>query len=177
TLRGLKSRSAAVGSVVSSLHCMNDPQPEGHMAGFIGRRKFLATLVGGAAAALPAVSRIARAQTYPSRPITIVAPFPAGGATDIVSRTLAEGMKAPLGQTILVENVTGASGTIGSGRVVRAEPDGYTLVIGQWSSHVGAGALYRLPYHVLHDFEPISVLTTSPLWILGKNDLPAKDLK
>src|SRR5262245_18387604 len=87
----------------------------------------------------------AQAQTYPSRPITIVAPFPAGGATDIVSRTLAEGMKAPLGQTILVENVTGASGTIGSGRVVRAEPDGYTLVIGQWSSHVGAGALYRLP--------------------------------
>src|SRR5262245_51971250 len=78
---------------------------------------------------------------------------------------------------LLVENVTGASGTIGSGRVVRAEPDGYTLVIGQWSSHVGAGALYRLPYHVLHDFEPISVLTTSPLWILGKNDLPAKDLK
>jgi tripartite-type tricarboxylate transporter receptor subunit TctC len=139
------------------------------------RRQFLHLAAG--AAALPAVSRIARAQTYPSRPITIVAPFPAGGATDIVSRTLAEGMKAPLGQTILVENVTGASGTIGSGRVVRAEPDGYTLVIGQWSSHVGAGVLYRLPYHVLHDFEPISVLTTSPLWILGKNDLPAKDLK
>jgi tripartite-type tricarboxylate transporter receptor subunit TctC len=139
------------------------------------RRNFLQ--LAASAAALPAVSRIARAQTYPSRPITIVAPFPAGGATDIVSRTLAEGMKAPLGQTILVENVTGASGTIGSGRVVRAEPDGYTLVIGQWSSHVGAGVLYRLPYHVLHDFEPISVLTTSPLWILGKNDLPAKDLK
>jgi tripartite-type tricarboxylate transporter receptor subunit TctC len=119
----------------------------------------------------------AQAQTYPSRPITIVAPFPAGGATDIVSRTLAEGMKAPLGQTILVENVTGASGTIGSGRVARAEPDGYTLVIGQWSSHVGAGAIYPLPYHVLNDFEPISVLTTSPLWIVGKNDLPAKDLK
>src|SRR5262245_29396241 len=124
------------------------------------RRNFLHLAAG--AAALPTVLRIARAQTYPSRPITIVAPFPAGGATDIVSRTLAEGMKAP------VENVTGASGTIGSGRVVRAEPDGYTLVIGQWSSHVGAGALYRLPYHVLHDFEPISVLTTSPLWILGK---------
>src|SRR5262249_5007620 len=139
------------------------------------RRQFLHPAAG--ADALPAVSRIASAQAYPSRPITIVAPFPAGGATDIVSRTLAEGMKAPLGQTILVENVTGASGTIGSGRVVRAEPDGYTLVIGQWSSHVGAGALYRLPYHVLHDFEPISVLTTSPLWILGKNDLPAKDLK
>src|SRR5215471_239926 len=124
------------------------------------RRKFLHLAAG--ATALPAVSRVAWAQAYPTRPITIVAPFPAGGATDIVSRTLAEGMKAPLGQTILVENVTGASGTIGSGRVVRAEPDGYTLVIGQWSSHVGAGALYRLPYHVLHDFEPISVLTTSP---------------
>src|SRR5262245_2042711 len=100
------------------------------------RRAFLHLAAG--AAALPAFSRIAWAQTYPSRPITIVAPFPAGGATDIVSRTLAEGMKAPLGQTILVENVTGASGTIGSGRVVCAEPDGYTLVIGQWSSHVGA---------------------------------------
>ena len=86
-------------------------------------RRHVLHLAAGAAA-LPAVSRIARAQTYPSRPITIVAPFPAGGATDMVSRTLAEGMKAPLGQTILVENITGASGTIGSGRVVRAEPDG-----------------------------------------------------
>ncbi len=120
---------------------------------------------------------LAAAQEFPSRPITVVSPFPAGGATDIVSRIMAESMKATLGQTVLVENVSGASGTIGSGRVARADPDGYTLVIGQWSSHVGAGALYPLPYHVLNDFEPISLLTTSPLWILGKNALPAKDLK
>src|SRR5262249_4851848 len=139
------------------------------------RRNFLHLAAG--AAALPSVSRVARAQTYPSRPITIVAPFPAGGATDIVSRTLAEGMKAPLGQTILVENVTGASGTIGSGRVVRAEPDGYTLVIGQWSSHVGAGSFYRFPYPVVNHFEAISVVNTWPQWILGKYDLPAKELK
>ena len=91
------------------------------------RRNFLHLAAG--AAALPAVSRFAWAQTYPSRPITIVAPFPAGGATDIVSRTLAEGMKAPLGQTILVENVTGASGTIGSGRVVLMEsPWAYSVM-------------------------------------------------
>ena len=130
-----------------------------------------------ALAVIAATIASAQAQPYPTRPITIVAPFPAGGATDIVSRTLAEGMKAPLGQNILVENITGASGTIGSGRVVRAEPDGHTLVIGQWSSHVGAGALYPLTYHVLNDFEPISLLTTSPLWILGKNELPAKNLQ
>jgi tripartite-type tricarboxylate transporter receptor subunit TctC len=118
----------------------------------------------------------AMAQDFPSRPVTLVAPFPAGGATDIVSRILAEGMKPVLGQTVLVENITGASGTIGSGRVARANPDGYTLVVGQWSSHVGAGAIYPLQFHVLNDFEPVSMLTASPLWILGKNTLPAKNL-
>src|SRR5262245_50582903 len=86
----------------------------------------------------------ATAQDFPTRPITIIAPFPAGGATDIVARNLSEHMKTTLGQTVLVENVSGASGTIGSARVARAEPDGYTLLIGQWSSHVGAGALYPL---------------------------------
>jgi tripartite-type tricarboxylate transporter receptor subunit TctC len=119
----------------------------------------------------------ATAQDYPTRPVTIVAPFPAGGATDIVSRILAEAMKTTLGQTVVVENVTGASGTIGMGRVARAEPDGHTLVIGQWTTHVGAGALYPLQFHVLNDFEPVALLTSSPLWIIGKNDLPAKNLK
>ena len=128
----------------------------------------LSTIVGCA---------LATAQDFPSRPITIVAPFPAGGATDIVSRIMAEHMKTSLGQTVLVENVTGAAGTIGSGRVARADPDGYTLVVGQWTTHVGAGAIYPLQFHVLDDFAPVSLLTSSPLWIMGKNDLPAKDLK
>ena len=117
------------------------------------------------------------AQDFPIRPVTIIAPFPAGGATDIVARNLAEHMKTTLGQTVLIENISGASGTIGSARVARAEPDGYTLVIGQWSSHVGGGALYPLQFHVLNDFAPVAMLTTSPLWILGKNELPAKDLR
>ena len=117
------------------------------------------------------------AQNYPARPITMIAPFPAGGSTDIVARIVADGLKAPLGQTVVVENISGASGTIGSGRVARAEPDGYTLLLGQWSSNVGAGALYTLPYHVLNDFEPIAMVTTSALWIMGRNGLPPKDLK
>jgi tripartite-type tricarboxylate transporter receptor subunit TctC len=119
----------------------------------------------------------ANAQNYPARPITMIAPFPAGGSTDIVARIVADGLKAPLGQTVVVENISGASGTIGSGRVARAEPDGYTLLLGQWSSNVGAGALYTLPYHVLNDFEPIAMVTTSALWIMGRNGLPPKDLK
>ena len=119
----------------------------------------------------------AAAQNYPTRPITMIAPFPAGGSTDIVARIVADGLKAPLGQTVVVENISGASGTIGSGRVARAEPDGYTLLLGQWRSNVGAGALYTLPYHVLNDFEPIAMVTTSALWIMGRNGLPHKDLK
>ena len=119
----------------------------------------------------------ASAQNYPSRPITMIAPFPAGGSTDIVARIVADGIKGPLGQTVVVENISGASGTIGSGRVARAEPDGYTLLLGQWTSNVGAGALYTLPYHVMNDFEPVAMVTTSALWIMGRNSLPPKDLK
>jgi tripartite-type tricarboxylate transporter receptor subunit TctC len=129
----------------------------------------LATAAGCAAGAL--------AQTYPTHPVTLVVPFPPGGPTDTTARVMADHMKTTLGQTVVVENVTGAGGTIGMTRVARAEPDGYTLVIGQWTTHVGAGAIYPLQFHVLHDFEPVSLLTSSPLWIVGKNDLPAKDLK
>jgi tripartite-type tricarboxylate transporter receptor subunit TctC len=90
---------------------------------------------------------------------------------------MADHMKTTLGQTVVVENVTGAGGTIGMARVARAAPDGYTLIVGQWTTHVGGGAIYPLQFHVLHDFEPVSLLTSSPLWIVGKNDLPVKDLR
>jgi len=132
-------------------------------------------MVAFAAAMVSAAA--AHAQTYPSRPITLIAPFPPGGPTDTVARVMAESMKTTLGQTFVIENVSGAGGTIGIGRVARAEPDGYTLVVGQWTTHVGSGAIYPLQFDVLKDFEPISLLTSSPLWILGKNDLPAKNLK
>src|SRR6266545_3897672 len=95
------------------------------------RRKFL--LLAAGAAALPAMSRIARAQTYPTRPISVVVPFVAGGATDVIARMMAERMRASLGQPVIVENVSGAGGSIGVGRVARAAPDGYTLSIGHWS--------------------------------------------
>jgi tripartite-type tricarboxylate transporter receptor subunit TctC len=124
-----------------------------------------------------ACASVADAQTYPSRPITLVAPFPPGGPTDTVARIMGDRLKTSLGQAIVIENTTGAGGTIGIGRVARAEPDGYTLVIGQWTTHVGGGAIYPLTFDVLNDFAPVSLLTSSPLWIVGKNDLPAKDLK
>src|SRR5262245_53822213 len=126
------------------------------------RRIFLHLAAG--AAALPALSRIAWAQAYPSRPITVIVPFPAGGVgTDAVARVLIDGMKTSLGQPIIVENVPGAGGSLGVARAVRAIPDGYTLSIGNWASHVGAGAAYSVQYDVLRDFEPISRLAESPL--------------
>ena len=111
------------------------------------RRNFLYLAAG--AAALPAVSRIAWAQSYPSRPITIVVPFPAGGPTDALARILAERMRGPLGQSVIIENPTGAGGTIGTGRVARAAPDGYTIILGHWQTHVVNGATYRLQYDVV----------------------------
>src|SRR5215831_1782576 len=106
------------------------------------RRNFLHLAAG--AAALPTNSRIARAQSYPARPVTIIVPFPAGGATTTLARVLAEHMKTTLGQSIVVENVGGASGSIGTTRVARAVPDGYTLSFGNWASHVGSGAMIPL---------------------------------
>ena len=139
------------------------------------RRNFLHLAAG--AAALPAMSRAATAQDYPTRSITIVVPFPAGGPTDALARVLAERMKAALGQSVIVENPTGAAGTIGTGRVARAAPDGYTVILGHWQTHVVNGATYALPFDVVKDFEPISLIADCPVWFVAKAALPPKDLR
>jgi tripartite-type tricarboxylate transporter receptor subunit TctC len=118
----------------------------------------------------------ANAQTYPSRPITMIVPFAAGGPTDRIGRIVAEGMRASLGQPIVIEDITGASGTIGVGRAARSAPDGYTLSVGQWATHVLNGAVFSLPYNVLDDFEPIALLTSNPQLIVAKNGVPARNL-
>jgi tripartite-type tricarboxylate transporter receptor subunit TctC len=141
----------------------------------IPRRQFLSLAAG--AAALPAVSRIAWAQAYPTRPITIVVPFAAGGGTDTLARIIAQRIRGSLSQPIIIENVAGATGTIGVGRVVRAAGDGYTLSIGTLSTHVLSGALYALPYDLLKDLTPVAYLATEPLLIVAKKTMPAKDLK
>ena len=138
------------------------------------RRQFLHLAAG--AAALPLASHVVRAQTFPTRPITMVVPFAAGGPTDVIGRVVAEGMRALLGQPIIIENVTGAGGTIGVGRVVRAAPDGYTISIGQWGSHVTNGAIYALPYDLLNDLAPLALIATGTPLIVSRNTLPAKDL-
>jgi tripartite-type tricarboxylate transporter receptor subunit TctC len=139
------------------------------------RRQFLHLVAG--AAVLPAVSHIAMAQAYPSRPLTMVVPYPAGGPTDAVARILAEGLRAPLGQPVVIENISGAGGSLGLRRVARAAADGYTLSIGQLNSHVFSGVIYGAQYDVLTDFEPVALLTTNPLMFAARTDLPAKDMK
>jgi tripartite-type tricarboxylate transporter receptor subunit TctC len=138
------------------------------------RRKFLGLTVG--AAALPVVSQVATAQTYPTRPITMIVPFPPGGTADVVARLVAEGMRRHLGQSIIIENVGGADGNIGVGRAARAKPDGYTLCVGVLDTHVLNGAFYSLPYDVLRDFTPITPLVANPIVLFGQNAIPAKDL-
>jgi tripartite-type tricarboxylate transporter receptor subunit TctC len=120
---------------------------------------------------------VAQAQTYPSRPITLVVPFAAGGPTDTVARILGERMGRTLGQTIVVENTTGAAGSIAVGRVARAAPDGYTVSIGHWSTHVINGAIYQLNYDLLKDLDPVALLPANPQLIVAKKDVPANDLK
>jgi tripartite-type tricarboxylate transporter receptor subunit TctC len=118
----------------------------------------------------------AHAQTYPSRPITMVVPYSAGGPTDTIARIMADRMRGPVGQTIIVENTTGAAGTLGVGRVARAAPDGYTISIGHWGTHVVNGAIYSLQYDVFNDFAPVAMIATNPQLIVGRKGLPAKDL-
>jgi tripartite-type tricarboxylate transporter receptor subunit TctC len=116
------------------------------------------------------------AQTYPSRPITMVVPLGVGGSTDVIARIMAEGMRASLGQPIIVENTTGAGGTIGVGRVARAAPDGYTIGIGQWGTNVASGAIYPLQYDLIKDFEPVALIATQPFLIVAKKSVPANNL-
>jgi tripartite-type tricarboxylate transporter receptor subunit TctC len=117
------------------------------------------------------------AQTYPARPVTIVVPFSAGGPTDTLARIMSERMRKALGQPVLVDNTTGAGGSIGTGKVARAGPDGYMVSIGHWGTHVVNGAYYSLPFNVLTDFEPVMMIASNPQIIISKNAVPASNLK
>ena len=134
------------------------------------------TLLGAFAVLLGSIPA-ASGQIYPSRPITMVVPFAAGGPVDTIARIVAVPMGRTLGQTVLVEDVVGAAGTIGVGRVARAAPDGYTLSIGHWSTHVVNGAVYALQYDLLRDLEPVAMIASNPLMIVANPSVPAKDLK
>lgn len=129
----------------------------------------LTTLIAGVTASV--------AQPYPSKPITMIVPFAAGGPTDALARVLADRMRQTLGETILVENVTGAGGTIGVTRAVKSAPDGYTLSIGHLGTHVINGAMYTLPFDLINDLDPIALVASNPMMIVSKNDVPAKNLK
>ena len=128
-------------------------------------------------AAATAISSPVAAQVYPSRPITLVVPYPAGGAFDAIARILTEHMRMSLGQPVIIENIGGATGSIGVGRVARASPDGYTLSFGIWSTHVVNGAVYALPYDVIKDFAPISLVATAPQIIVSSKAVPATNLR
>ena len=119
----------------------------------------------------------AAAQEYPSRQIVLIVPFPAGGSTDAIARIIAEPMRVSLGQTVVVQNIAGAGATIGVGRAIQSAPDGYTLSVGNWTSHVGGSAVYNVPWNVLNDLEPVSMLSISSLMIVGRSGLPARDAK
>ncbi|MGB9173046.1 MAG: tripartite tricarboxylate transporter substrate-binding protein, partial [Bradyrhizobium sp.] len=119
----------------------------------------------------------APAQPYPSHPVTMIVPLAAGGPIDTIARIVAEGMRDSLGQSVIIENVTGASGSIGVGRVARAKPDGYTISLGYLGTHVFNGAALPLSYDLLNDFEPVSLLVCNPLLIVARKTMPAKDLQ
>jgi len=119
----------------------------------------------------------ASADNYPSRPITLVVPLSVGGSTDVIGRLIAQGMSKQLHQTIVVENTSGAGGTIGVGRVVHATPDGYTMLIGQWGTNVATGAIYHLNFDLLKDLQPIGLIATQPFLIVARGNIPANNLK
>jgi len=118
----------------------------------------------------------AAAETFPSRPISIIVPFPAGGPTDTLGRILAARMGTALGQSVIIENLTGAAGTIGTAHVAHAAPDGYTLILGHWQTHVVNGATFSLQFDVVNDFAPIALIADCPMSVVGKAALPANNL-
>jgi tripartite-type tricarboxylate transporter receptor subunit TctC len=124
-----------------------------------------------------ALAGSARADDYPSRPITLVVPLGVGGSTDVIARLVAEGMRQALHQTIVVENFSGAGGTIGVGRVAHAAPDGYTILVGQWGTNIASGAIYKLNFDVLKDLEPVGLIATQPFLIVSRSSLAANNLK
>jgi tripartite-type tricarboxylate transporter receptor subunit TctC len=136
------------------------------------RRAVLAALI-----ALVTLGGSALAENFPSHPITIIVPFSAGGPSDAMARILAERMKATLGEALLIENVTGAGGSIGVGRAVRSPPDGYTISFGHLGTHVANGAIYKLGYDLVTDLEPVVLLPSNPMIVVSKNAVPAKSLK
>ena len=138
------------------------------------RKIFIASVASVATLALVGS---AEAQGYPSHPITMIVPFPAGGPTDTIGRVVADGMRHSLGQPIVIENVSGAAGSLGTGRIARTEPDGYTLFLGNSVTHVINGAVYALKYDLLKDFAPVILLANQPQLIVAKKDFPARDLK
>jgi tripartite-type tricarboxylate transporter receptor subunit TctC len=137
------------------------------------RVMFLAAVLAAMAAGTGAVE----AQVYPQRPIMLIVPLATGGSTDVIARIMAEGMRASLGQPVVVENVTGAGGSIGVGRVVRSAPDGYTIGIGQWGTNMANGAIYPLQYDLMADLEPIALIASQPFMIEARKTMPADDLK
>jgi len=119
----------------------------------------------------------ALAQSYPTRPVTMIVPYGAGGPLDTLTRIVSERMRVSLGQSIVIENVTGASGTVGVGRAVRAAPDGYTVSVGNWPTHVVNGAMFTLQYDLVRDFEPVALLSSNPYVVVARSGLPAKSLE
>src|SRR5215471_1202009 len=140
----------------------------------IRRRHFLHLAAGAATCA--ASTSLAHAQAFPSRPITLIVPYGAGGPTDTIARILADRMHASLGQPVVVENVIGASGSIGVGRAARSAPDGYTICIGTWATHVLNGAVLALPYNIETALDPIAQVASDPPLIVSNKDLPATNL-
>lgn len=139
------------------------------------RRHILRLALG--ATALPAVMRTAAAESFPSRPVTVIVPFAPGALNDIVARLLSNGMSASLGQPVIVENVAGADGTIATNRVVRATPDGYTILVGNWNTQVANRLIYSLPYDMLKDFEPVIPLPSAPMVLIARKTMPANNLQ
>jgi tripartite-type tricarboxylate transporter receptor subunit TctC len=138
-------------------------------------RRWLLQFIATAIATLAGLG-FAWTQNYPTRPITLVVGYAAGGPTDTIARIIAERMQISLGEPVVIEDVTGASGSIGAARVARAEPDGYTLSLGDWSTHVANGAIYALSYDLLNDFRPVALLPSNPMLILARKEAPANTL-